>query len=148
MWLIYGECWQESTTKCDLCIFLCKMCRKMVWKFCKICKIFYGNWLQDGPVCEIWQVCYWWHAKMTIIHQYLGLTKEMNLATSSLAPSEELGDKRVWACFPISTLRPVNLKNIFICSLLTQNSQGDLGKLTLKISLFTLYRPRIHRPNR
>ena len=30
-----------NTTKCDLCLFLHKMCDKMVWKFCKIWKIFW-----------------------------------------------------------------------------------------------------------
>ena len=37
-----------NTTKCDLCLFLQKMCCKMVWKFCEIWKS-YGNWLPDGP---------------------------------------------------------------------------------------------------
>ena len=37
-----------NTTKCDLCLFLQKMCCKMVWKFCEIWES-YGNWLPDGP---------------------------------------------------------------------------------------------------
>ena len=35
-----------NTTKCDVCLFLHKMCCKMVWKFCEIWKS-YGNWLPD-----------------------------------------------------------------------------------------------------
>ena len=37
-----------TTTMCDLCLFLHKICCKMVLKFCEIC-IFYGNCLPDGP---------------------------------------------------------------------------------------------------
>ena len=37
-----------NPTRCDLCLFLHKMCCKMVWKFCEIEKS-YGNWLSDGP---------------------------------------------------------------------------------------------------
>ena len=42
------------------------------------------------------QNCYWWHVNMTIIHQdqdrgdkSLALTREVNLATPSSAPSAE-----------------------------------------------------------
>ena len=38
-----------NTTKCDLCLFLHKMCCKMVWKSCDIWKSYNGNWLLDGP---------------------------------------------------------------------------------------------------
>ena len=37
-----------NTTKCDVGLFLHKMCCKMVWKFCEIWKS-YRNWLPDGP---------------------------------------------------------------------------------------------------
>ena len=36
-----------NTTKCDLCLFLHKMCCKMVWKFCEIWKI-------------LWKLASWW----------------------------------------------------------------------------------------
>ena len=52
-----------NTKKCDLCLFLHKMCCKMVWTFCETWKS-YGNWLPDGPNsvrfishCQIWHVC-------------------------------------------------------------------------------------------
>ena len=38
----------KTTTVCDLCLFLHKICCKMVWKFCEI-RIFYGNCLPYGP---------------------------------------------------------------------------------------------------
>ena len=53
-----------NTTKFDVCLFLHKMCCKLVWKFCEIWKS-YGNWLPDEPnsvkfymsQCEIPHVC-------------------------------------------------------------------------------------------
>ena len=37
-----------KTRKCDSCLFLHKMCCKMIWKFCEIWSS-YGNWLPDRP---------------------------------------------------------------------------------------------------
>ena len=52
----------KTTTMCDLCLFLHKICFNMVWKFCEIWK-FYGICLSDGTnsmrfisQCEIWHV--------------------------------------------------------------------------------------------
>ena len=36
----------KTTTVCDLCLFLHKICCKMVWKFCEIWNL-YGNWFPD-----------------------------------------------------------------------------------------------------
>ena len=37
-----------NTTKCDLCLFLHKMCCKMVWKFCESWKILWEFCFPDG----------------------------------------------------------------------------------------------------
>ena len=47
-----------NTTKCDLCLFLQKLCCKMVWKFGEIWKS-YRNWLPDGPNSVRWNLTVW-----------------------------------------------------------------------------------------
>ena len=42
-----------NTTKCDLCLFLHKMCCKMVWKFCLIWKILWELAFRWAKFCEI-----------------------------------------------------------------------------------------------
>ena len=42
-----------NTTKCDLCLFLHKMCGKMVWKFCEIWKILWELAFRWAKFCEI-----------------------------------------------------------------------------------------------
>ena len=42
-----------NTAKCDVCLFLHKICCKMVWKFCKIWKIFRELDSRWAKFCEI-----------------------------------------------------------------------------------------------
>ena len=54
-----------NTTKCDVCLFLHKMCCKIVWKFCQIWKS-YGNWLPDVPNSVKFYLTVWDMACMQI----------------------------------------------------------------------------------
>ena len=62
-----------NTTKCDLCLFLHKMCCKMVWKFCEIEKS-YWNWLADGPNSVRLYLTMWDIACMPITSRSQSLT--------------------------------------------------------------------------
>ena len=42
-----------NTTKCDVCLFLHKMCCKMVWKFCEIWKFLWELTSRWAKFCEI-----------------------------------------------------------------------------------------------
>ena len=42
-----------NTKKCDLCLFLPKMCCKMVWNFCEIWKILWESTSRWAKFCEI-----------------------------------------------------------------------------------------------
>ena len=55
-----------NTIKCGLCLFLHKMCCKMVWKFCEIWKS-YGNWLLDGPNSVRFYLTVWDMACMKLL---------------------------------------------------------------------------------
>ena len=69
-----------NITKCDVCLFLHKICWKMVWKFCEIWKS-YGNWLPDGPNSVRFYLTVWDTACMDP-----GLTLTYFMARSNLVP--------------------------------------------------------------
>ena len=57
-----------NTIKCDLCLFLHKMCCMMVWKLCEIWKILWELASRLVKLCEILSQCEIWPVCQTHIY--------------------------------------------------------------------------------
>ena len=106
-----------NTTKCDVCLFLHKMCFKMVWKFCEIWRA-YGNWLSDGPNFVRFYLTVW---------DMAGMHERMKLGSKCDLPE------------PPSANWNTNTLEVNICKVLKRANEISRRKLFHKVSSINHY---------
>ena len=95
-----------NTTKCDLCLFLHKMCCKMVWKFCEIWKILWeltSRWANSVRFyLTVWDIA----CMKVITNRNVCVTGQLNVMLPYMWGSRHIFDVFIssWCHFPPSVL--------------------------------------------